>query len=111
RFQWPVVRGSGNCSSTSMLTCPAMCRTTSTGASERPSSGPTKRRSTCFAKCMMPNQNLEAIDASTSRLAPNLSAAMLSQPGDRDRNEDAVGFWSDLGAACFVLADGAGGHG
>jgi len=59
----------------------------------------------------MANESPEATKAETVRFAPNLSAAMLSQPGGRDRNEDAAGFWSDRGVACFVLADGAGGHG
>jgi|SRR5690554_526365 len=37
--------------------------------------------------------------------------ATLSRQGARDYNEDACGYWtSDLGA-CFVVSDGAGGHG
>ncbi len=40
-----------------------------------------------------------------------LKVAVLSRTGGRERNEDACGFWSSDGRGCYVLADGAGGHG
>ena len=36
---------------------------------------------------------------------------MVSRPGRRPRNEDACGYLANDGPACFVMADGAGGHG
>ena len=40
-----------------------------------------------------------------------LETAYLSKPGGRGYNEDACGFWSNDSAACWVVSDGAGGHG
>jgi serine/threonine protein phosphatase PrpC len=40
-----------------------------------------------------------------------LKVSVLSRTGGRRRNEDACGFWSADGRGCYVLADGAGGHG
>lgn len=40
-----------------------------------------------------------------------LDIALLSRVGARERNEDAVGVWSDRGVSYCVLADGAGGLG
>ncbi len=37
--------------------------------------------------------------------------AVLSQTGGRTRNEDACGYWTSDKASCWVLSDGAGGHG
>jgi len=37
--------------------------------------------------------------------------ATLSRQGARDYNEDACGYWTSEEGACFVVADGAGGHG
>lgn len=39
--------------------------------------------------------------------------SVLSKVGGRERNEDACGYWAGGGSplACYVLADGAGGHG
>lgn len=37
--------------------------------------------------------------------------ATLSRQGARDYNEDACGYWTSNDGACFVVADGAGGHG
>ncbi len=37
--------------------------------------------------------------------------ATLSRQGARDYNEDACGYWMSEDGACFVVADGAGGHG
>ncbi len=39
--------------------------------------------------------------------------SVLSKVGGRERNEDACGYWAgaDSPLACYVLADGAGGHG
>jgi serine/threonine protein phosphatase PrpC len=41
----------------------------------------------------------------------DLKVSVLSRTGGRQRNEDACGFWSADGRGCYVLADGAGGHG
>jgi serine/threonine protein phosphatase PrpC len=41
----------------------------------------------------------------------DLRVSVLSRTGGRSRNEDACGFWSDGDRGCYVLADGAGGHG
>lgn len=40
-----------------------------------------------------------------------LDVAMLSRAGDRARNEDACGWWRGDAAGCWVVSDGAGGHG
>jgi len=40
-----------------------------------------------------------------------LQVATLCKPGGRDRNEDAYGYWSSDAVACYVVSDGAGGHG
>jgi serine/threonine protein phosphatase PrpC len=37
--------------------------------------------------------------------------SVLSRVGGRERNEDACGYCSVRGLGCYVLADGAGGHG
>jgi len=37
--------------------------------------------------------------------------SVLSRAGGRERNEDACGYCSMRGLGCYVLADGAGGHG
>ncbi|QEY16731.1 serine/threonine-protein phosphatase [Cellvibrio sp. KY-GH-1] len=37
--------------------------------------------------------------------------ATLSRQGARDYNEDACGYWTSDEGACFIVADGAGGHG
>jgi PPM family protein phosphatase len=37
--------------------------------------------------------------------------ASLSRQGARDYNEDACGYWTSDAGACFLVADGAGGHG
>ncbi|GMV31523.1 MAG: hypothetical protein AMXMBFR59_36480 [Rhodanobacteraceae bacterium] len=37
--------------------------------------------------------------------------ATLSGQGGRDYNEDACGYWTSDGGACFIVCDGAGGHG
>lgn len=36
---------------------------------------------------------------------------MISRVGGRERNEDACGYWTSDAGACFVVSDGAGGHG
>ena len=41
----------------------------------------------------------------------SLEIAILSEPGGRKYNEDACGYWSSERQFCFILADGAGGHG
>lgn len=40
-----------------------------------------------------------------------LDIAMLSKTGGRTTNEDACGYWTSDDAGCWVLSDGAGGHG
>ena len=40
-----------------------------------------------------------------------LDIAVLSRTGGRPTNEDACGYWTSDAAGCWVLADGAGGHG
>lgn len=40
-----------------------------------------------------------------------LDIAVLSRAGGRARNEDACGYWTSADAACWVVSDGAGGHG
>lgn len=50
----------------------------------------------------------------TSYLATSgmtIEFATLSRQGARDYNEDACGYWMSEQGACFVVADGAGGHG
>ena len=50
----------------------------------------------------------------TSYLAASgmtIEFATLSRQGARDYNEDACGYWMSEEGACFVVADGAGGHG
>lgn len=44
---------------------------------------------------------------------PRFQVSVLSKVGGRERNEDACGYWADVASAraCYVLADGAGGHG
>ena len=44
------------------------------------------------------------------RVGPGWSAASYSHPGSRTDNEDSVGITVDGDRACFVLADGLGGH-
>jgi len=46
--------------------------------------------------------------------APNrfeIRVSVLSRAGGRERNEDACGYCAVEGLGCYVLADGAGGHG
>jgi serine/threonine protein phosphatase PrpC len=40
-----------------------------------------------------------------------LEISVLSNPGGRERNEDACGFWTADGCTFAVVSDGAGGHG
>lgn len=40
-----------------------------------------------------------------------LETAVLSRSGGRDYNEDACGYWTSEALCCWVLSDGAGGHG
>lgn len=40
-----------------------------------------------------------------------LQIAVLSRQGGRDENEDACGYWTSETFGCWVLSDGAGGHG
>lgn len=40
-----------------------------------------------------------------------LEVSVLSNPGGRERNEDACGFWTADGGCFCVVSDGAGGHG
>jgi PPM family protein phosphatase len=40
-----------------------------------------------------------------------LEVSVLSNPGGRERNEDAYGFWTGGGGCFCVVSDGAGGHG
>jgi PPM family protein phosphatase len=40
-----------------------------------------------------------------------LDVAVLSRKGGRTRNEDACGHWTSDEACCWVVSDGAGGHG
>lgn len=41
----------------------------------------------------------------------NLEIAVLSKPGGRSLNEDACGYWTSDAGCCWVVSDGAGGHG
>ena len=40
-----------------------------------------------------------------------LHTCYLSETGGRQRNEDACGYWSADHAGCWIVSDGAGGHG
>ncbi|MET0211340.1 MAG: protein phosphatase 2C domain-containing protein [Burkholderiaceae bacterium] len=40
-----------------------------------------------------------------------LEISVLSNPGGRERNEDAYGFWTGSGCCFAIVSDGAGGHG
>lgn len=40
-----------------------------------------------------------------------LDTAYISRTGDRARNEDACGYWTSDRGGCWVVSDGAGGHG
>jgi len=40
-----------------------------------------------------------------------LEISVLSNPGGRQRNEDACGFWTGNGCSFAIVSDGAGGHG
>jgi serine/threonine protein phosphatase PrpC len=40
-----------------------------------------------------------------------LQTCFRSEPGGRDRNEDACGYWTSDERCCWVVSDGAGGHG
>lgn len=42
---------------------------------------------------------------------PRVEFATLSRQGQRTYNEDACGYWFSDAGACFIVADGAGGHG
>lgn len=46
-----------------------------------------------------------------ARSGMSVEFATLSRQGARDYNEDACGYWTSNQGACFVVADGAGGHG
>lgn len=41
----------------------------------------------------------------------NLETAALSRQGGRSHNEDACGYWTSEAGCCWVVSDGAGGHG
>ena len=41
----------------------------------------------------------------------SVDVATLSRCGARERNEDACGYWNSEHGGCFVVSDGAGGHG
>lgn len=41
----------------------------------------------------------------------DLEIALLSRKGGRSRNEDACGHWTSEAGCCWVVSDGAGGHG
>ncbi len=40
-----------------------------------------------------------------------LDTCYISETGGRQRNEDACGYWQSATTGCWVLSDGAGGHG
>jgi PPM family protein phosphatase len=40
-----------------------------------------------------------------------MEIAALSKPGGRSYNEDSCGYWTSDSVCCYVLSDGAGGHG
>ncbi|MET1077911.1 MAG: PP2C family serine/threonine-protein phosphatase [Pseudomonas sp.] len=42
---------------------------------------------------------------------PRVEFATLSRQGQRAYNEDACGYWHSAEGACFIVSDGAGGHG
>ncbi|MES2820468.1 MAG: PP2C family serine/threonine-protein phosphatase [Pseudomonadota bacterium] len=42
---------------------------------------------------------------------PRVEYATLSRQGQRAYNEDACGYWVSDAGACFIVSDGAGGHG
>ena len=46
-------------------------------------------------------------------MEPGFQVSVISRTGGRERNEDACGYWTGASSAfaCYVLADGAGGHG
>lgn len=44
-------------------------------------------------------------------MALDLEIALLSRKGGRARNEDACGHWTSDAGCCWVVSDGAGGHG
>ena len=46
-----------------------------------------------------------------ARPACSSRVSVLSNPGGRERNEDACGFWTGDGGCFCVVSDGAGGHG
>ena len=41
----------------------------------------------------------------------DVCSAYLSRMGGRKRNEDACGYWTSKAGCCWVVSDGAGGHG
>ena len=41
----------------------------------------------------------------------HLEIAVLSKQGGRSHNEDACGYWTSAAGCCWVVSDGAGGHG
>lgn len=49
--------------------------------------------------------------ASDAAPALTLETAYVSRIGRRSRNEDACGYWHSEQAGCWVVSDGAGGHG
>src|SRR6185503_3795188 len=46
-----------------------------------------------------------------ARTRMQIEVSVLSNPGGRERNEDAYGFWTGDGGCFCVVSDGAGGHG
>ena len=40
-----------------------------------------------------------------------MQTCFLSEVGGRSRNEDACGYWTSETGCCWVVSDGAGGHG
>ena len=41
----------------------------------------------------------------------DLHTCYVSEQGGRSRNEDACGYWTSEAGCCWVVSDGAGGHG
>ena len=41
----------------------------------------------------------------------DMQTCFLSETGGRSRNEDACGYWTSDEGCCWVVSDGAGGHG
>ena len=41
----------------------------------------------------------------------DMQTCFLSEMGGRSRNEDACGYWTSDDGCCWVVSDGAGGHG